>query len=92
MPVGAGRNRHCAGLCRSVPVAIGTVPVGAGRCRLVPTGADWCRPVPTGAGADRNRGEIARNAVSNENQISELKRLLIKSFKYLKTFFYTEIK
>ena len=41
MPVGAGRDRTCAGLCRPVPV----------------------RPVPTGAGADRNRGEIARNAV-----------------------------
>ena len=46
MPVGAGRDRHCAGLCRSVPV-----------------GAGLCRSVPTGAGADRNRGEIARNAV-----------------------------
>ena len=36
-----------------MPVAIGPVPVGA----------DWRQPVPAGAGADRNRGEIARNAV-----------------------------
>ena len=32
-------------------------------CRSRPIGADWCRLVPTGAGANRNRGEIARNAV-----------------------------
>ena len=33
-----------------------SAPIGTGRDRQRPTG-------PTGAGADRNRGEIARNAV-----------------------------
>ena len=48
------RGLSCYGLCRFVPVGVGTfrsVPVATGRCRLV--------QVPTGAGADRNCGEIA---------------------------------
>ena len=65
MPVGAGRDQPCAGLCWSLPVA---------------TGTDWCRPMPTGAGADRNPGVIARNAVKESKSSS------LKSFKFNFTF------
>ena len=73
MPVGAGRNRPCAGMCRSVPVAIGPVPVCAVLCRLM----------QVSTGADRNRREIERNAVTLKYHLKlTLKLTLIVRIKY----------
>ena len=66
VPVGDGLLPVGAGLCRSVSDCAGryrTVPVGAELCRSVPDCVGRCRTVSVGAGADRNRVEIARNAV-----------------------------